>query len=222
MWVNGSARPDSGRIVKRNFVLGKELSGAPQWIVVLNMPTREAIRRGFLGKKRGSTEKHHESNLVWGPLGIGCSIVLTVIAAMKHDLRFLFYVAWPCFVFGILRLSKRVPYIMLSYWITVASAMLVGVGLWELSHWLEPPKQTDLSARAASTGASASPLSSVSVPSQAPPVQAHSISKPAPTEPPLEALRSLGWTINTDTSNGTRFQLAGEPKPLPDMHSSVK
>jgi hypothetical protein len=57
---------------------------------------RSIVRRAFLGARTyGKDEKHHESNLVWGPLGIGSSIVLTVIAAMKHDLRFLFFAAWP-------------------------------------------------------------------------------------------------------------------------------
>jgi hypothetical protein len=61
------------------------------------------LRSIFLGAQceLSSEDKRHESNLVWGPIGIGCSIVLTVVAAMPHDLRFLFLVAWPCFVFGV-------------------------------------------------------------------------------------------------------------------------
>jgi hypothetical protein len=94
----------------------------------------------FLGAPRelSPVEKHHESNLFWGPIAIGCSIVLTVIAAKKHDLRFLFFVAWPCLVFGAWHLSKRIPYKALSYWITGISCVVVAGGLWGLNLWLSP------------------------------------------------------------------------------------
>ena len=100
---------------------------------------RSIVRRIFLGARTSSKdEKHHESNLVWGPLGIGSSIVLTVIAAMKHDLRFLFFAAWPCFVFGLWRLCRYIPYKRLAGWIVLICGVVLAIGLWFLSAWLRP------------------------------------------------------------------------------------
>ena len=104
---------------------------------------RSIIRRVFLGARTSSKdEKHHESNLVWGPLGIGSSIVLTVIAAMKHDLRFLFFAAWPCFVFGLWRLCRYIPYKRLASWVVLVCGVAIAIGLWFLSAWLRPETRT--------------------------------------------------------------------------------
>ena len=83
-------------------------------------------------------EKPHESNLVWGPVGIGCSIVLAVVAAMKHDLRFLFVVAWPCFIFGLWRLCKFIRYRRFAHVVVVISGLGIGIGLWLMAIWLRP------------------------------------------------------------------------------------
>lgn len=40
----------------------------------------------------------YESQLIWGPLPLGAGIVLTVVASMKHDLRWLLWFAAPCFI----------------------------------------------------------------------------------------------------------------------------
>jgi hypothetical protein len=101
---------------------------------------RQRLHDVFLGARKeiSPNEKHHESNLVWGPIAIGCSIVLPVVAAMKHDLRFLFFVAWPCFTFGVWHLCKRIPYKALSYWTVGISCVLVAGALWGLNLWLAP------------------------------------------------------------------------------------
>jgi hypothetical protein len=103
--------------------------------------TRQLTRALFLGTRReiSTIEKQHESNLVWGPIAIGCSIVFTVVAGMRHDPRFLFLVAWPCFAFGTWHLFKLIPYKALSRWITGISWALVGGVLWGLYLWLPPP-----------------------------------------------------------------------------------
>ena len=93
-----------------------------------------------IGEPISASEKHHESNLLWGPLGIGASIVITVIAATRHDLRGLLFVAWPCFVFGIWKLSQKLRYKNLSRWIALLSAVLVAISLVILSNWLAPAK----------------------------------------------------------------------------------
>lgn len=93
----------------------------------------------FVGtRKDASMERHHESNLVWGPIGIACSIVLTVVAATKHDLRFLLWFAWPCFLLGVWRLSLHIPYRALSYWATAVVGIAAAIGLYSLGGWLNP------------------------------------------------------------------------------------
>lgn len=107
------------------------------------MPRFEEIaRRVFLGSSREllPDEKHHESNLFWGPISIGLSIVLTVVAAMKNDLRFLFWGAWLFFSFGAFHLSRRIRYKALSLWVAFVSSILVGFSLYGLSGWLQPVK----------------------------------------------------------------------------------
>src|SRR5271157_5839701 len=99
---------------------------------------KELLRRTFLGaqSESSSNEKHHESNLVWGPLGMGFSIVLTAISAMRHDLLFLFFVAWACFAFGAWRVSKQIRYKALRNWIAAVTSVVAAFGLWWLSSWL--------------------------------------------------------------------------------------
>jgi hypothetical protein len=46
-----------------------------------------------------STIPWYESNILWGSIGIFGAVTLTVVAAMKHDLRWLLLLAWP---FGVL------------------------------------------------------------------------------------------------------------------------
>lgn len=114
---------------------------------VMRRSAGQRLRGIFLGARRefSPDEKHHESNLAWGPIAIGCSIVLTVVAAMKHDLRFLFFVAWPCFAFGAWRLSKRIPYKALAYWIAGISCVAVACALCGLNIWLAPPVKSGTS-----------------------------------------------------------------------------
>ncbi len=105
---------------------------------------RMALRRTFMGESVTTEDrKHHESNLLWGPLGIGASIVITVVAAMKRDLRGLLFLAWPFFVFGIWKLCRHVPYKNLSRWITGFAAVVVAIALVILSNWLKPVRNDD-------------------------------------------------------------------------------
>ncbi len=78
----------------------------------------------------------HESNLLWGPLSLGCASVLTVVGATKHDLRWLLVAAWLLFIVAAAVIGRgrgrwRWP-------ITVLSAAIVGAGLLWLNHWLRP------------------------------------------------------------------------------------
>jgi hypothetical protein len=76
-----------------------------------------------------------ESNLFWGPLGLASGIILTVVAAMKHDLRWLLWFAWPCFGVAIWWLAKRTREVFL---VSIFGITLTGGGLLWLSHWLRP------------------------------------------------------------------------------------
>jgi hypothetical protein len=77
----------------------------------------------------------YESNLLWGPLALSAGIILTVVAAMKHDLRWLLWFAWPCFCVSIWWLARRTREIIL---VSILGAVLSGVGLLWLSSWLKP------------------------------------------------------------------------------------
>ena len=84
-------------------------------------------------KKLRAESSWYESNLLWGPLALASGIILTVIAATKQDLRWLVWLAWPCFGVAIWWLARRTREVLLTsiLGIVVAGALLV----W-LSHWL--------------------------------------------------------------------------------------
>jgi hypothetical protein len=82
----------------------------------------------------------YESNLLWGPLALAGAIVLTVVAATKHDLRWLLWFAWPCFaicIWWVAKLTKE------KWIVTVLGTAIAGAALLWLSSWLrpEPPQQ---------------------------------------------------------------------------------
>jgi hypothetical protein len=73
----------------------------------------------------------YESNLLWGSVGT----ILTVIASSKHDLRWLFLLAWPCLSVVAWRLANRTRWV----WpVAVVGVTLIGAGLLGLSIWLKP------------------------------------------------------------------------------------
>jgi hypothetical protein len=97
------------------------------------------LRRLFVGvRTKTEDKKHHESNLVWGPVGIACSIIVSVVATMVQDLRWLVIVAWSLFAFGIWRICKQIPYRGLRRWIASVSMLVVAVGLYGIAFWLKP------------------------------------------------------------------------------------
>jgi hypothetical protein len=42
----------------------------------------------------------YESNRFWSPITFGGGIVITVVAVVMHNLFWLLFMAWPCFIFG--------------------------------------------------------------------------------------------------------------------------
>jgi hypothetical protein len=98
------------------------------------------VRAAFIGDifVSAGDEKHHESNIVWGPIGIASSLVISVVAAMKQDLRWLFIFAWPLFAIGIWKLCRQVPYRRLGNWIALLMTLAVGLTLLWMNAWLSP------------------------------------------------------------------------------------
>lgn len=78
----------------------------------------------------------YESNLFWGPVSLVAGIILTVVAAMTHDLRWLLLFAWGCFGVTAWSLAKRTASTRIVF---VLSMLLVGTCLLLLSDWLKPP-----------------------------------------------------------------------------------
>lgn len=73
----------------------------------------------------------YETNLFWGPLALGVGILLAVVAAMKHDLKWLLYFAAPCFVFAAWALLRRwVKSWLLALCVLVAAVLIVAAGYW--------------------------------------------------------------------------------------------
>ena len=84
----------------------------------------------------------YESGLFWGCLSLAAAIVLTVIAAMLKDFRWLLFLVWPlmgiCFLLLCRALNKS-----LRKWSWVLFATLcIGAagGLWKVYATLEPPE----------------------------------------------------------------------------------
>jgi hypothetical protein len=73
----------------------------------------------------------YESNLLWGSVGI----VITVIASSKHDLRWLFLIAWPCLGVPMWSLASRTRWVWPA---AVGGVVLIGAGLLALGIWLKP------------------------------------------------------------------------------------
>ena len=72
-----------------------------------------AVAKTNTGSKKPSVEQmdlpktaFHESNLFWGSISIAIGIVLTVVAAMMHDIRWLLIFAWVFFALGIWRVRN--------------------------------------------------------------------------------------------------------------------
>lgn len=75
----------------------------------------------------------YERGLFWGFLSLAVAIVLTVVAAMQRDLRWLLFIAWPCFVIPfwlMCREIRRVPIKWISFSIlsVCAAVGLVAIG----------------------------------------------------------------------------------------------
>src|SRR6266481_4429067 len=107
------------------------------------------------GKIRDQQVPWYESNLLWGPVSLGAGILLAVVAAMKHDLRWLLCFAAPFFVFAAWSLLKR----WLRRWwlvaVLVSCTLLICGSLYGLGIWLGKPDQVESGGKAAKPGKAA-------------------------------------------------------------------
>jgi hypothetical protein len=100
---------------------------------------RNTIRHYIVGPHHADTEAHHASNWAWGLISVAASIVVTVVAALKRDPRFLFLVAWPLFALGVWKISKSIRYRYAARWVFLIVSSAAGIGLIYLGRWLKPP-----------------------------------------------------------------------------------
>lgn len=87
----------------------------------------------------------YESNQLWFWFGTIIAIILTVVAAMKGDLRWLLWFAWFASIIPICIICKNIhasKYAQLGLFLILFG--LGSSGLYWLHSWLEPPKADDV------------------------------------------------------------------------------
>jgi hypothetical protein len=80
----------------------------------------------------------YQSTLFWGAGSLGIAIVLTVIAAMEKDLRWLLFAAAPFFWFSLWEVIKSIDNLLRRSVILGGSCVLIALGLLELFLYLSP------------------------------------------------------------------------------------
>ncbi len=113
---------------------------------------QRAVQRGKLGKEAEilvplvaarmeakSRPPWYQSTLLWGCLSLCAAVVLTVVAAMKHDVRWLLIFSWP---FLCIAAWEFATYFTQSQGkrgsVTASVAVVSAFGLYFLSQWLRP------------------------------------------------------------------------------------
>jgi len=167
----------------------------------------------------------YESNLLWGPLALGVGILLTVIAAMEHDLRWLLWFAWPCFGAVVWWLARRTHKKVL---ISITGIVVVGAGLLWLGIRLRP--QQVVTAQMPST-----PESNAHPQPQMPPVSlkpetpvkshtlTHSTAPKKPVQASVDTPPSPGSIIQSNSGNGINIQqgTTGANSPIIDSPITI-
>ncbi len=87
-------------------------------------------------------EPFYESNLFWGAIGLFFGIVLTVIAAMQKDLRWLLIVAWPFGCIAVFACARAISSGATRWILVIVGCFLIGGGLWELHTILKPSSES--------------------------------------------------------------------------------
>lgn len=174
----------------------------------------------------------YESTSFWGAVGV----VLTVVGAMRHDLLWLLWFAWACFVIRLWSGTSRLKrHRALSF---VGGFVLISVAFFMLKTWLSyaPPTVAAPASPAPNPGPVSGPQGSVSrtippKPAQFPPhkpkpqlaaktaVPPGSPASAGPANPPPATFNIQGNTGNVaGINNGTQtFNQYGQPQPPPNI-----
>jgi len=140
----------------------------------------------------------YESNLLWGPAALGGGILLTVVAAMKEDLRWLLWLALPCFLLACWTVAKQIKQVKLRW--AVAGVCFLGVcsGLYWTNAWLQPVAGSKQSAEITRLGY----LS----------IEWHKGSPPALYPPPDGRIFMLQtWPVPLESGGGGLGEMSGAP-----------
>jgi hypothetical protein len=83
-------------------------------------------------------EPWYQTNLFWGGASSGAAIVLTVIAAMLKDLRWLLILAWPLFGVSLWVACRGIRSSSKKWSLFATLTIMAAVGLWDLNVRLKP------------------------------------------------------------------------------------
>jgi hypothetical protein len=80
----------------------------------------------------------YETNLFWGCFGAGLGIVVTVVAAMIRDLRWLLLIACPLFWVSIWAATKNISYMTTKVAVRISGWVIIAIALYALNVRLIP------------------------------------------------------------------------------------
>jgi hypothetical protein len=126
-------------------------------------------------EKQSAKTPFYESGFFWGSVTLGASLILTAVAAIKHDLRGLLWIALPFFVAAIWEFAKRTREALI---VTALGAALALAGTVALFHWLGTPTESTAAPKQEVAASQTPPT----LPVAAPP-QTETARKPSPPAP---------------------------------------
>lgn len=91
--------------------------------------------------RRPRNSQWYESNLLWGPVALGAGFILTVVAAVKQDLRWILWLAVPCFALASWTAVKQIKRATLRWSLMGTCVVVLCLGVYEMNTRLWPPAQ---------------------------------------------------------------------------------
>lgn len=89
----------------------------------------------------------YQSTLLWGLLSLAGAIVLTVVAAMRHDIRWLLWFAWPLASWAIWEFLSYFNIRLKARLIIVSGGVVIfAIGIYGLYGWLSPEHENRVQA----------------------------------------------------------------------------
>lgn len=90
----------------------------------------------YLSGRKSNENPWWERNSFWGWFSLGIAIVLTVIAAMRHDVRWLLILSFPCFLGALWALVRQIETSWKKVTIMLVGAIMISGGLHRLYVWV--------------------------------------------------------------------------------------